>query len=183
MSRASAPAWHGSEAELVAIVAGHLSREGYRTYVDPDGSDYFDLVVRRDGVIGLVEAKLSQPRALLVQALRRRAWGDWVAVVVPSARTAERLAASTSGRRADPVGVWVLDGEGVRIVRTARPFPMGDDPFAAHRARFHAVLDRIDRGELPEGIRWDGLGRELGRASGGRRFREWRLDEPVGDGD
>jgi hypothetical protein len=180
MSPPRGTAGPASEAELVAIVARYLSGEGYRTYVDPDGSDYFDLVVRRDGVIGLVEAKLAQPRALLVQAIRRRAWGDWVAVVVPSPRTADRLAASTLGRRAEPVGVWVLDGEGVRIVRPARPFPVGEDPFAAHRARFHAVLDQIDRGELPGGIRWDGLGRELGRASGGRRFREWRLDEPPG---
>jgi len=178
VSPARVPAWTGSEAELVAVVARHLARDGYRTYVDPDGSDYFDLVVRRDGEVGLIEAKLNRPRDLLVQALRRRPWGDWVAVVVPSARTADRLAASTAGRRADPVGIWVLDGDAVRIVRPARRFPAGDDPFAAHRARFREVLDRIDRGEIPEGIPWDGLGGELRRASGGRGFREWRLDEP-----
>lgn len=180
--RAERPA---SEAELVRSAARWLSGEGYRTYVDPDGSDYFDLVVRRDGEVGLVEAKLSRPSELLTQALRRRPWGDWVAVIVPSPRTAGRLDATTRGRRAEPVGVWLLEGDRLRVVRPARPFPRpadGADPFVAHRTRFRRLLDAVDRGEVPAGVPWDDLGRELRRASGGRGFREWRLDEPWADG-
>jgi hypothetical protein len=183
MSDPATPSRPGSEKELVRAVARSLEGQGWRTYVDPDGSDYFDLVVRRDAEVGLVEAKLASPRALLVQALRRRAWGNWVAVVVPSMRTARHLVASTEGRRAAPIGVWVLEGEAVTVIRTARPFETpgtGADPFAAHRERFRAVLDRIDSGELPAGVAWDGLGRELRLASGGRGFREWRLDESGG---
>lgn len=172
-----------SEAELVRAVAAHLERDGWRTYIDPDGSDYFDLVVRRGAEVGLVEAKLGRPAALLVQAIRRRPWGDWVAVVVPSPRTARRLIESTGGKRTDPVGVWVLEGERLTVLRAARPFRRegAPDPFAAHRDRFRAVLDRIDSGEQPAGIAWDGLGSELRRASGGRGFREWRLDESLSD--
>ena len=179
MTRRPAPARPATEKELVRAVAAILERDGWRAYVDPDGTDYFDLVVRRAGVVGLVEAKLGRPRELLVQALRRRAWGDWVAVVVPSVRVAERLARSTDGRRAAPVGVWALEATALREIRPARSFvPSGDaDPFAGHRARFRELLDRIDRGDLPEGIRWDGLGGEIRRSSGGRGFREWRLDE------
>ncbi|MGP8078501.1 MAG: hypothetical protein ACLQD8_07845 [Thermoplasmata archaeon] len=175
-----------SEAELVRATARYLETEGYRVYIDPDGTDYFDLAARRGAEVGLVEAKLSRPRDLLVQALRRRPWADWVAVVVPSPRMAARLVASTAGRRADPVGIWVLERGAVSVVRAARPFArsgMGDDPFAAHRDRFRKVLGRIDRGEVPEGIRWDGLARELRRASGGRGFREWRLDEELPEAD
>lgn len=173
-----------TEAELVARTATAFARDGFRPYVNPDGLDYFDLVVRRGVEVGLVEAKLGQPRALLVQALRRRPWGDWVAVVVPSRRTADRLAASTAGRRAGPVGVYVLDGDRLVTVRPPERFVApddADDPFAALRDRFRRVLDRRDAGELPDGIPWDGLFRELRRASAGRGFREWRLDEPGPD--
>jgi hypothetical protein len=169
-----------TEAELVRRTARHLETLGYRVYVDPDGTNYFDLVARRGPEVGLVEAKLNRPRDLLVQALRRRAWGDWVAGVLPSRRAAERLIASTGGRRAEPVGVWVFEQGAVSVVRAARPFALpatGIDPFASHRERFRRVLEQIDRGELPVGVRWAGLGGELRRASGGRRFSEWRLDE------
>jgi hypothetical protein len=180
------PARPRTEAELVRATARHLERQGYRAYVDPDGTDYFDLVVRREGEVGLVEAKLSRPRDLLAQALRRRPWGDWVAVVVPSRKMAEHLVASTDGRRADPVGVWAFEQGAVSVIRAARPFPRptaGTDPFAPHRERFRRILEQIDRGELPAGLRWTGLGRELKRASGGRGFSEWRLDESLPDPD
>jgi len=173
-----------SEAELVRRTARWLEGEGYRTYANPDGADYFDLVARRGEEVGLVEAKLGRPRAVLGQALRRRAWGDWVAVVLPSRQSAERLVGADRRPRAEPVGVWWLDGERVVELRPARPFDRGDDdPFAPTRARFRLVLDRIDRGELPSGIAWEGLGAELRRASGGRRFAEWRLDERFDQGD
>jgi hypothetical protein len=171
------------ERELVAIVADYLERQGFRVYVDPDGTDYFDLVARRGEEVGLVEAKVADRRTVLAQALRRRAWGDWGAVALGSARAAERLAADTDTGRAAGVGVWSVAGGDVRVVRPARPWtaPGALDPFVSLRARFRGVLDAIDRGDLPAGVRWDGLLREVRRASGGRGFGEWRLDEPAAD--
>lgn len=177
----AAPRAHrpSTEAALVERAAEFAAGRGYRTYVDPDGSSYFDLVVRRAAEVGLVEAKLGHARALLAQALRRRAWGDWVAVVLPSVRLAERLVTASDGRRAAPVGVWALDGDTVRELRPASPFPfLGEgDPFRAVREQLRRVLDRLDTGETPAGLPWDGVLGEVRRASGGRRFGEWRLDE------
>ena len=184
MTRSRDPSRPRSEAELVAATARHLEERGYRVYVDPDGSNYFDLACRRDDDVGLVEAKLGNPTQLLNQALRRRAWAGWVAVVVPSPRTAATIVRASAGRRAEPVGVWCLARGAVSVVRPARSFvpsTADDDPFAAHRALFRTTLDRIDAGELPAGLRWDGLFGALRRASGGRKFAEWRLDEPAPD--
>lgn len=169
-----------SEREVVRTTARYLEGRGYRVYPNLDANDYFDLVVRRGGEVGLVEAKVSGSRAVLVQALRRRAWGDWVAVVLPSEKAAERLAARTDGTRASPVGVWATVGETVRVVRAAAAWvtPGDDDPFADLKERFRSVLDRIDSGELPADLRWGGVVGAVRRASGGRGFREWRLDEP-----
>ena len=171
------------EREVVRSAARFLEGAGYRVYTNPDASDYFDLVARRGEEVGLVEAKVSGSRAVLAQALRRRAWGDWVAVVLPSPRAAERLVTRTAGTRAAPVGVWVADDAGrVRVLREATRWvrPGDDDPFAELRGRFRSVLDRIDSGELPVDVRWAGVVGSVRRASGGRGFKEWRLDEPPG---
>jgi len=64
----------GSERELLETVAEELRRRGYRTYVDPDGTDYFDLAARRGDEVGLVEGKLGRPKAVLAQGRRRSAW-------------------------------------------------------------------------------------------------------------
>ena len=186
MTRPRDPSRPRSEAELVAATARHLEGNGYRVYVDPDGSNYFDLACRRGDEVGLVEAKLGNPTQLLNQALRRRAWADWIAVVVPSERTAATIVAASTGRRAEPVGVWYLGRGVVSVVRPARPFvpsAAADYPFAAARALFRTTLDRLDAGELPAGLRWDGLFGALRHASGGRKFAEWRLDEPEPDPD
>lgn len=169
-----------SEREVVATAAAYLEGRGYRVYANPDATDYFDLVARRADEVGLVEAKVANSRAVLVQALKRRAWGDWVAVVLPSERAAERLAERTGGTRAAPVGVWVAREGQVRVVRAAGPWagPGEEDPYSELRARFRKVLDRIDSGELPPNVRWAGLLRAVRSASGGRGFAEWRLDEP-----
>lgn len=168
-----------SESEVVRVAAEHLDRLGYRTYVDPDGTDYFDLVARRGTEVGLVEAKVANARAVLVQALRRRAWGEWGAVVLASRRSAERLAARSAAGRAAPVGVWAVEGTQVSVLRAARPWvpPGGNDPFAALRARFLRILDDLDLGVRPAGLPWDDVLAEVRRASGGRGFAEWRLDE------
>src|SRR5208282_6635002 len=103
---AVAPRPRISEREVVATAAAYLQGLGFRVYPNPDSTDYFDLVARRGNEVGLVEAKVSGSRAVLVQALKRRAWGDWVAVVLPSEKAAERLVARTDGTRASRVGVW-----------------------------------------------------------------------------
>ena len=178
-SRTSRPA-RPPETELVDAARGHLEAEGFRVWVDPDGANYFDLVARRGREVGLVEAKVADSRAVLGQALRRRAWGDWVAVVVSSERAARALAARTEGTRAAPVGVWFARGPAVTVVRAARAWTRDgeSDPYADLRTRFQRILDALESGELPESVRWDGVVRQVRRASGGRGFSEWRLDEP-----
>lgn len=169
-----------SEREVVARTAAFLEGKGYRVYPDLDSTDYFDLVARRGDEVGLVEAKVANSRAVLVQALKRRAWGDWVAVVLPSERSAERLKQRTDGTRAARVGVWALRESTVRVLREAAPWvrPGEHDPFSELRSRFRRVLDRIDSGELPSDVPWGGVVGSVRRASGGRGFAEWRLDEP-----
>jgi hypothetical protein len=180
-SSASAPRPRVSEKQVVDTAAAHLRGLGYRVYPNPDSTDYFDLVARRGDEVGLVEAKVANSRAVLVQALKRRAWGDWVAVVLPSETAAERLAARTAGTRAAPVGVWVARAGTVRVLRAAMPWvrPGETDPFSDLKVRFRSVLDRIDSGEIPPDVRWSGVVRTVRRASGGRGFAEWRLDEPM----
>ncbi|MGI0155901.1 MAG: hypothetical protein ACREDE_07205, partial [Thermoplasmata archaeon] len=136
------------ETAVVEAARRHLERSGYRVWVDPDGRNYFDLVARRGREIGLVEAKVADGRRVLAQALRRRPWGDWVAVVLASERAARALGERTRSTRAAPVGVWYLQGEEVSVVREARPWSSNSatDPFAELRARFARILDAIDSG-------------------------------------
>jgi len=178
---ASGRAPRPSEREVVLTAARFLEQQGYRVYPNPDSGDYVDLVARRGSEVGLVEAKVSGSRVVLTQALKRRAWGNWVAVVLPSETAAERLAARTERTRAAPVGVWAAREGSIRVVRAAGPWvrPGEEDPFADLRERFRSVLDRIDSGELPADVRWSGVVGSVRRASGGRGFKEWRLDEPV----
>jgi hypothetical protein len=169
-----------SERSIVDAAARHLESEGYRTRADPDGTDYFDLVARRGNEIGLLEAKVGNARAVLTQALVRRVWGDWVAVVVSSERSARTLVERTDGTRAAPVGVWWCHEGTIGIARPARTWTTSgvEDPYQPLRERFRRVLDAIEGGELPEGLTWSGVPGSVRRASGGRGFREWRLDEP-----
>jgi hypothetical protein len=169
-----------SEAELVQVVARYLSARGYTTYANPDGADYFDLVARRGDEVGLVEAKVSDARTVIRQALRRRVWGDWTAVAMPGRLAARRLLERTRDGHAAAVGIWIVGATTVDELRPARPWvaDSDEDPYRDLRVRFRGVLDAIDRGEIPAGASWDGVLLEIGRASGGRGFREWRLDEP-----
>jgi hypothetical protein len=169
-----------SERDLVRAVARFLEREGYAVRINPDGTDYFDLVARRGDEVGLVEAKVANSRAVLSQALRRRGWGDWTAVALGSATAADRLVERTAMTRAEPVGVWSVSGDVVRVHRRARPWaaPGGPDPFRPLRERFRSLLDALDTDALPSAVRWDGVPTAVRKASGGRGFSEWRLDEP-----
>jgi hypothetical protein len=172
-----------AETDVVAAAERYLRAQGYSTRADPDGGSYFDLVARRGDEVGLVEAKVANGRAVLAQALVRRVWGDWVAVVLPSERSATHLEERTRGRRAGPVGIWCLRGGEVHVLRGARPWVVAgaEDPYAPLRATFRRILDQLDRGEIPAGVEWAAVPGAVRRASGGRRFREWRLDEPRAD--
>ncbi len=172
------PTADGPERQLLRAVAEAYRERGYRTYLDPDGADYFDLAVRRGPEVGLLEGKVSGPSAVLAQALRRRPWADWVAVVLGSRRSAERLAARTAGQRAEVVGVWAVESGRAVELRPPRRAEL-EGPFAETRGRFRALLEGLDLGELPSGVRWSGVPRAVRRASSGRGFAEWRLDEPT----
>lgn len=170
---------------MLPTVQRFLEAQGYRVYVNPDGADYFDVVARRGEEIGLVELKLAQGTAVFNQALRRRAWGDWTAVGLAAEGPARRLIAETSARPLRAVvGVWWVHGDAVEVLRAAalRPPAEGASVVREARARFAGWLDRIDHGELPAGVQWEGLQREVGRISQGRRFREWTLEEAASDG-
>jgi hypothetical protein len=169
-----------SERDLVRAVARYLTSSGYEVRINPDGTDYFDLVARRGNEVGLVEAKVAHSRAVLAQALKRRGWSDWTAVALGSATSAECLVRRTTATRAEPVGIWSVSGDLVRVHRPARAWAaLGEpDPFRALRERFRRLLDALDSGSLPEAARWEGVPRAVRRASGGRGFSEWRLDEP-----
>ncbi len=165
------------ERELLEAVAGELARRGFRTYLDPDGTDYFDLVVRRGAEVGIVEGKVSGAARVLEQALRRRAWASWVAVVLGGKVAADRLVARTSGRRAGIVGVWSYANGELRELRAPASLPEGPERFRQHRALLLRHLRELDGGGLPAGVPWSGVVGAVRRASGGRSFGEWSLDE------
>jgi hypothetical protein len=166
------------------IVGRYLEEQGYRVYVNPDGSDYFDMVARRDGEVGLVELKLDRGAAVLYQALRRRAWGDWIAVALASEGAARRLAGATGHPLRAAIGVWCVHLDRVEVLRAAVPRrrPLDSPVLCAARAEFARWLDRVDDGEIPAGVRWEGLHRDVRRVSKGRRFREWTLEEASASG-
>jgi hypothetical protein len=168
-----------SERELVGVVARYLEERGYRVRRDPDGTDYFDLVARRGDEVGLVEVKVRDARSVLAQALRRRGWGAWTAVALGSARAARHLAERTAATRAAPVGIWIVDRERIEVVREARPWavPGAADPFVELREQFRRWLDLVESLGPGSPVVWDGIPSAVRRASGGRSFSEWRLDE------
>ncbi|MCI4320390.1 MAG: hypothetical protein L3K23_09740 [Thermoplasmata archaeon] len=167
------------ERALAEPVRRHLESEGYRVWVDPDGSDFLDVVARREGVVGLVELKVADWKTVLVQALRRRAWGDWVAVALPRRSLADKVLARSATGRPERVGVWVVSGESVEVVRPAlRLYDPGEpDPFEAPRARLRLFLDALEEGGLPEGFEW-GLAAHAAHVTHRRRpALDWTLEE------
>lgn len=168
---------------MLPTVRTFLENQGYRVYPNPDGSDYFDLAARRGTEVGLVELKLDRASQVFYQALRRRAWGDWTAVALASRPAAERLVALPSAPARARVGIWWVGHDRVEVLRPARSFEPPPDAAPLHEARaaFESWLDRVDRGEIPPGATWEGLHREVRRLSGGRRFREWTLEEATAE--
>jgi hypothetical protein len=167
------------EAELRAPVRAHLEGLGYRTWIAPDGRDYFDVVALREEEIGLVELKVSAARQVFGQALRRRAWADWVAVAIPGRTAAERLAARPGADRAERVGIWVVEGDRVSEIRPARPmYARGEaTPFEEARAQFRGILKLLESGELPDGIDWGIFGAPRLAGAHRRSTKDWRLEE------
>jgi hypothetical protein len=167
------------ESDLRAPVLAHLAGQGYRGWAAPDGRDYFDIVARRGDEIGLVELKLHSARRVFEQALRRRAWADWVAVALPGRRAARGLLDRVNAPVGERVGIWWVDGDRVEELRPARPLYDGrpDRPFLEARAQMALVLDQLEDGTIPEGTDWGLFGAP--RIPGGTRrsTKEWRLDE------
>jgi hypothetical protein len=167
------------ERELAPAVSAHLESEGYRVWVDPDGTDYFDVIARRGPTLGLVELKLDDGRTVLRQALRRRGWADWVAVAVPDERLARRIAERPVAGRGLRVGVWWIESGRVHVLRPARPIvaPGEPDPFPGLKAQLHERLDLVESGALPLGVAWNLLPAARRDLPGRRSTRDWRLEE------
>jgi len=164
------------ESELRAPLERFLSSRGYRVDFDIDGQDYFDAVARRGDELGLVELKLTDWRKVHAQALVRRAWADWVAVLLSRRSLAERLRTRAGPPAVGRVGLWYLEHGEVQVLREASPIP-GATSFPL-RGELQFALGVRDRGELPPGAVWSGLGPVRNRRAG-RRWdgRFWRLEE------
>lgn len=165
---------------MIPPMRAYLEHEGFRVYPNVDGNDYFDLVARRGRELGLVELKRSLAGPAFGQALRRRAWGDWVGVALGSGPGARRLATERNGRLSSVVGIWWVHGETVELLRAPTVVPTADVP-RPERVQLHAWLDAIDRGWIPPGTRMEGLGGTLHRLSLGRGYREWTVEEAADD--
>jgi len=166
------------ETEMVEPVRRHLESLGYRVFVNPDGADYFDVVVRRGSEVGLVELKVADWKTVVTQALRRRGWGDWVAVVLPHRSLAEKAVARRTAPRGTRVGVWYLSRDTVEILRPATPFVLeGEvDPFPDPKRWLLERLAIADGAGVAEPVTWSVP--DAGRVGARRRSsREWRLEE------
>lgn len=168
------------EALLAPPVRSYLESLGYRVWVDPDGSDYFDVIARRSAEVGLVEMKLADWRSVVRQAVRRRGWADWVAVALPRESTARRALEATRTARLRPIGVWVVDGGTIRVLRDASPWPSAEgDPFRPLREHLRESLDLLEAGLLPEGTKWRFVQLPAARRRGRKTLStaHWRLEE------
>ena len=175
------PRW---EADLADPMRRLLEAEGYRVWVNPDGSDYFDLVARRRDEIGLVELKLVDLPKVIEQAVRRRVWADWSGVAVPGRGRAEKIVDRTRATPAARLGVWAITDQVAQPVRPAERWAVDADGFDAQRTFLRSVLDQIDAGAtLGTPVDWGFVGSlPRGLRPGGRTpGREWRLEELVPD--
>lgn len=172
------PARRMRETELAPPVRAFLEAQRYRVYVNPDGADYFDVVARRGTEVGLVEMKVADWKTVVVQALRRRGWGDWVAVVVPRRSLAEKVLARPTAPRGTRVGVWYVDAGEVRELRKAAPLvaPGEVDPFPEPKQWLSERLDIVDTYGAGAPVNWSVP--DAGRVGANpRSSRDWRLEE------
>lgn len=169
------------ETELLGPVTTHLEAEGYRVYPNADAEDFFDVVARRADELGIVELKVADWSHALYQAVERRQWADWVAVVLPRRSLAERLHRASSGPMTRRIGIWVVEGGEVRVVRMAHRVDREGLPesWGASRERLVRMLDLMDAGEIPAGTSWASAVRAAGLRGRGR----WRLEEFAGRAD
>ena len=154
-------------------MVAHLEAQGYRVWVDADGRDFLDLVTARSEEVGLVELKVSDYRTVRAQGVVRRALADWVAVALPSPRTARTLLQTLRGPVAPRLGVWVVHPDRVEELQSARPLepPAPGTEAARARERFRALVREALEGRLPAGIAWGGVARATGNG------KAYRLDE------
>lgn len=170
------------ESDLQGPVERHLRAQGFRVYFDVDGSGYFDAVAVRGEEVGLIELKLHDWKRVFSQALVRRGWGDWVAVLLPRTSLAQKVLALRAPAAASRVGVWCLEGNEVKVIREAVPWPTDSrGPFPSFKLHLRESLDAVDRGLLPPGSAWRILRPPTRRSSRstGRAHdpRVWRLEE------
>jgi hypothetical protein len=163
------------EGELAPAVTAHLTGLGYRVFVNPDGTDYFDVVARRGSEIGLIELKVADYRKVFAQALRRRGFGDWVAVVLPTERRVRRCLDRPAPPLGEKVGLWFVNEGKLEVVRGALPlYEDGrEGPFPEQRRQLEELLDHLEGGRIPPGTTW-GFVRH---SPGGRSTRDFRLEE------
>ncbi|MGA7922878.1 MAG: hypothetical protein WCA77_02750 [Thermoplasmata archaeon] len=169
------------ESTMAVWVAASLEPMGFEVHVDPDGSDYFDLVAVRGEEIGLVELKVTDWRTVIRQAVDRRDWADWVAVALPRASLAQRVAERTRQGPGVRIGVWVTTAGSLTVVRPATAFaPTGEAEADHWRHRLRELLYESQGAWPPGELRWS-----VGRTT--PRRGAWRLDDfptspaPVGD--
>ncbi len=172
------------EVELRGPLAAHLEPRGYRLFFDPDGTDYFDAIALKGEEVGLVELKVADWKRVFHQALIRRGWGDWVALLLPRRSLAEKVLARAAPAAAQVVGVWCMEEGKVRELRPAVPSSgaPGREAFEPLRRHLRESLAMLESGLLPEGVEWR-IVHPVRR--GGPRGRAldpklWRLEE-LGD--
>jgi hypothetical protein len=173
------PPLPAKEADLAPAVRAHLEPRGYTVWVNPDGRDYFDVVALRESEVGLIELKRTDWKHVVAQAARRRAWADWLAVVLPRRSLATRALGARAGPIAPRIGVWLAEGGRIEELRPARALRLAADadPFADDRAELRAMLASLTDGTVPVGVLWSLLGRASVRAGRRGATREWRLEE------
>ena len=166
------------ETELLGPVTTHLQAEGYRVYPNADAEDFFDVVARRAEELGIVELKVADWSHALYQAVERRQWADWVAVVLPRRSLAERLRRASSRPLTQRIGIWVVEDGEVRVVRAAHAVDRHALPevWEESRQRLVRLLDLMDRGEIPAGTSWASAALARGPRGRGR----FRLEEFTG---
>lgn len=159
------------ESMMATWVRAALEPLGFEVRVNPDGSDYFDLIAVRGEEIGLVELKVADWRTVIRQAVDRRDWADWVAVALPRASLAKKVEERTREGPGIRVGVWVATESSLTVLRPATAFGPTGDPERDHWRHQLRTLLAESRGDLRPGeLRWS-----VGRTT--PRRGAWRLDD------